>query len=154
MCLADTRMFLPGLNLAYTDRASMAASVEVRVPFVDPVVARAAFSFEGSAKIQRRRGKVALKQAAESWLPHEIVHRPKASFSVPLRAWVRNDLREVIQDVLVGGELAGSGMIRREALERLIRDEHAGREDRSKQLWQLLTLELWHRNARSMGVAG
>ena len=154
MCLADTRMFLPGLNLAYTDRASMAASVEVRVPFVDPVVARAAFSLEGSAKIQRRRGKVALKQAAESWLPHEIVHRPKASFSVPLRAWVRNDLREVIQDVLVGGELAESGIIRREALQRLIRDEHAGREDRSKQLWQLLTLELWHRNARSMGVAG
>ena len=47
MCLADTRMFLPGLNLAYTDRASMAASVEVRTPFVDPVVARAAFSFDG-----------------------------------------------------------------------------------------------------------
>ena len=67
MCLADTRMFLPGLNLAYTDRSSMAASVEVRVPFVDPVVAHAAFSVAGSAKIQRRQGKVALKRAAESW---------------------------------------------------------------------------------------
>ena len=154
MCLTDTRMFLPGLNLAYTDRASMAASVEVRVPFVDPVVARAAFSFAGSAKIQGRRGKVALKQAAESWLPTEIVHRPKASFSVPLRAWVRNDLREVIHDVLVEGDLVGSGMIRREALLGLIGDEHAGREDRSKQLWQLLTLELWHQHARSMGVTG
>ena len=154
MCLADARMFLPGLNLAYTDRASMAASVEVRVPFVDPVVARAAFSIEGRAKIQHRRGKVALKQAAESWLPREIVHRPKASFSVPLRAWVRNDLRDVIRDVLVEGELVGSGMIRREALLGLIADEHAGREDRSKQLWQLLTLELWHQHARSMGVSG
>jgi asparagine synthase (glutamine-hydrolysing) len=154
MCLADTRMFLPGLNLAYTDRASMAASVEVRVPFVDPVVARAAFSFTGSAKIQQRRGKVALKRAAESWLPHEIVHRPKASFSVPLRAWVRNDLRDVIRDVLVDGELVGSGMIRRDALLDLIRDEHSGREDRSKQLWQLLTLELWHQHARAKGVAG
>ena len=120
MCLADTRLFLPGLNLAYTDRASMAASVEVRVPFVDPVVARAAFSIDGSAKIRRRQGKVALKQAAESWLPHEIVHRPKASFSAPLRAWVRSDLREVINDVLVGGELVQSGMIRREPLRRLI----------------------------------
>lgn len=154
MCLADTRMFLPGLNLAYTDRASMAASVEVRTPFVDPVVAQAAFSFPGRAKIQGRRGKVALKQAAESWLPHEIVHRPKASFSVPLRAWVRNELRDVIQDQLVGGELVGSGMIRGDALSRLIADEHAGREDRSKQIWQLLTLELWYRHARSMGVAG
>jgi asparagine synthase (glutamine-hydrolysing) len=154
MCLADTRMFLPGLNLAYTDRASMAASVEVRVPFVDPLVARAAFSVEGRAKIQGRRGKVALKQAAEAWLPREIVHRPKASFSVPLRAWVRNELREVIHDQLVAGELVASGMIRRDALSRLIADEHAGREDRSKQIWQLLTLELWYRHARSMGVAG
>ena len=109
MCLADARMFLPGLNLAYTDRASMAASVEVRVPFVDPVVAQAAFSIAGSAKIRRRQGKVALKQAAESWLPHEIVYRPKASFSAPLRAWVRSDLREVIHDVLVGGELVDVG---------------------------------------------
>jgi asparagine synthase (glutamine-hydrolysing) len=154
MCLADTRLFLPGLNLAYADRASMAASVEVRVPFVDPVVARAAFSIQGSAKIRQRRGKVALKQAAGNWLPNEIVHRPKASFSVPLRAWVRNDLNDVIHDMLVGGNLVESGMIRREALAGLIHDEYAGREDRSKQLWQLLTLEMWHRHVRSMGVAG
>src|SRR5438034_1361769 len=71
MCLADARLFLPGLNLSYTDRSSMAASVEVRVPFVDPVVAQAAFSIPGSAKIQRRQGKGALKRAAEGWLPDE-----------------------------------------------------------------------------------
>jgi asparagine synthase (glutamine-hydrolysing) len=153
MCLADARLFLPGLNLAYTDRASMAASVEVRVPFVDPVVARAAFSLNGSAKIRRRRGKFALKQAAESWLPREIVHRPKASFSAPLRAWVRGDLQEIIGDVLVGGELVTSGMIRKDALMQLLSDEQAGREDRSKQIWQLLTLEQWYRNAQSRGVA-
>jgi asparagine synthase (glutamine-hydrolysing) len=152
MCLADTRMFLPGLNLAYTDRASMAASVEVRVPFVDPEVAQAAFAIHGSAKIRGRTGKAALKEAAESWLPPEIVHRPKASFSAPLRAWVRGDLREMINDVLVRGELVASGMIRRDALARLIADEHAGREDRSKQLWQLLTVELWYRNAAAKGV--
>ncbi len=56
--------------------------------------------------------------------------------------------------MLVRGELAGSGVIRRDALLGLIRDEQAGREDRSRQLWQLLTLELWHRQARSLGVAG
>jgi asparagine synthase (glutamine-hydrolysing) len=153
MCLADARMFMVGLNLTYTDRASMAASVEVRVPFVDPVVAQAAFAIPGRDKIRRRQGKVALKQAAESWLPREIVHRPKASFSAPLRAWVREDLREVIQDELVHGELVASGMIRRAPLLQLIDDEQAGREDRSKQIWQLLTLELWYRNAKSMGVA-
>ena len=95
MCLADARLFLPGLNLAYTDRASMAASVEVRVPFVDPVVARAAFSHRG----QRRRSGAARARSRSSGPPRagcrgEIVHRPKASFSAPLRAWVRNDLQE------------------------------------------------------------
>ena len=152
MCLADTRLFLPGLNLAYTDRASMAASIEVRVPFVDPVVAAAAFSLDGSSKIKRREGKVALKRVASQWLPDEIVHRPKASFSAPLRAWVRGDLHEVIQDVLVKGELVSGGMIGRDALLQLISDEQAGREDRSKQIWQLLTLELWYRNVQSLGV--
>jgi asparagine synthase (glutamine-hydrolysing) len=131
----------------------MAASVEVRVPFVDPVVARAAFSIGGSAKIRGRKGKVALKRAAEGWLPPEIVHRPKASFSAPLRAWVRTDLQELIRDVLLAGELTESGMLRKPALARLIADDSAGREDRSKQIWQLLTLELWYRHARSMGVA-
>ena len=153
MCLADARLFLPGLNLAYTDRASMAASVEVRVPFVDPVVAQAAFAIPGRDKITNRQGKVALKRAAEKWLPHEIVYRPKASFGAPLRGWVRNDLQEIINDVLVRGELVGSGMIRADALDRLIQDERAGRADNAKQIWQLLTMELWYRNVRSTGVA-
>jgi asparagine synthase (glutamine-hydrolysing) len=152
MCLADTRLFLPGLNLAYTDRAAMAASVEVRVPFVDPFVARAAFSIRGSDKIRRRQGKIALKSAAEAWLPREIVYRPKASFSAPLRAWVRNDLREIIHDMLVEGELVRMGMIRADALRYLIQCEQTGRADNAKQIWQLLTLELWYRNVRSMGV--
>ena len=129
------------------------ASVEVRGPCVDPGVARAAFSIGCSDKIRNRKGKIALKRAAENWLPHEIVYRPKASFSAPLRAWVRNDLQEIINDVLVHGELAGTGMIRPGELRNLIADEQAGREDRAKQIWQLLTLELWYRNVRSAGVA-
>jgi len=154
MCLADTRMFLPGLNLAYTDRASMAASTEVRVPFVDPDVVRAAFSLPGSAKVRRRTGKVALKEAAEAWLPDEIVHRPKASFSAPLRAWMAHDLREVVDDLVVSGEMVKSGFLRRDAVCQLVDDERTGRQDRSKQIWQLLTLELWLRNVAGQGVGG
>jgi asparagine synthase (glutamine-hydrolysing) len=153
MCLADARLFMVGLNLAYTDRASMAASVEVRVPFVDRIVAQAAFSVPGTEKIRGRKQKAALKDAAEKWLPAEIVHRPKASFGAPLRAWVRNDLSEFISDVLVGGELAATGMLRRRELQRLIADDQAGRQDNAKQIWQLLSMELWYRNVRSMGVA-
>jgi asparagine synthase (glutamine-hydrolysing) len=153
MCLADARLFMVGLNLTYTDRASMAASVEVRVPFVDRIVAQAAFSVPGTEKVRGRKQKAALKDAAEKWLPAEIVHRPKASFGAPLRAWVRNDLSEFISDVLVGGELVQTGMLRRRALQQLIADEQGGRQDNAKQIWQLLSMELWYRNVRSMGVA-
>jgi asparagine synthase (glutamine-hydrolysing) len=153
MCLADARLFLPGLNLAYTDRASMAASTEVRVPFVDPCVFRAAFSIPGNRKIVGRTSKAALKDAARKWLPAEIIDRPKASFSAPLRAWVSRDLRELVDDVLVHGELVGTGFIRSEALETMVADDRAGRQDRSKQIWQLLTLELWYRQASFAGVS-
>jgi len=152
MCLADTRMFLPGLNLAYTDRASMAASTEVRVPFVDPMVFRAAFSLGGKDKVSGKSGKVALKRAAEAWLPHEIVHRPKASFSAPLRAWVTHDLRTTIDDTLLDGELVDTGFLNRSGVRGLVEDHRSGREDRSKQIWQLLTLELWYRQNRGAGV--
>jgi asparagine synthase (glutamine-hydrolysing) len=152
MCLADARLFMPGLNLTYTDRASMAASTEVRVPFVDPVVFQAAFSLPGAAKIHGRVQKAAVKEAARAWIPNEIIDRPKASFGAPLRAWVTNDLRELIDDVLVNGELTSTGYLRREPLLRLIADQRSGRRDQSKQIWQLLTLELWHRNARATGV--
>jgi asparagine synthase (glutamine-hydrolysing) len=153
MCLADARLFLPGLNLAYTDRASMAASTEVRVPFVDTEVVQAAFSLPGSAKVQHRQGKMALKQAAEHWLPKDIVYRPKASFSAPLRAWVNHELRPLVDDIVLSGELVGSGFVQQAAVERLVEEERTGRHDRSKQIWQLLTLELWLRHMHEQGVA-
>ena len=84
MCLADARLFLPGLNLAYTDRASMAASVEVRVPFVDPAVVQAAFSMPGPAKIRGRTTQGGPEgRRLTRGCPAEIVHRPKASFGGP-----------------------------------------------------------------------
>jgi asparagine synthase (glutamine-hydrolysing) len=154
MCLADSRLFLPGLNLAYTDRASMAASTEVRVPFVDVDVVTAAFSLPGSAKIAGRRGKAVLKEVAEQWLPREVVHRPKGVFSAPLRAWIGRDLRELVDDVVMSGEMVGSGFLRRSAVERLVEEDRVGRQDRSKQIWQMITVELWCKEVRAQGVRG
>jgi asparagine synthase (glutamine-hydrolysing) len=153
MCLTDTRLFLPGLNLAYTDRSSMAASTEVRVPFVDPYVFRAAFSFPGGQKIKGRTQKAPLRAAAEDWVPREVVDRPKASFGAPLRAWVTNDLGPLIDDVLLDGKLVSSGFLRRPPLRQMVTDQRTGRRDQSKQLWQLLSMELWYRGALAAGVA-
>jgi asparagine synthase (glutamine-hydrolysing) len=112
----------------------------------------AAFSLPDTEKIRGRQQKAALKDAARAWLPDEIVDRPKASFGAPLRAWVTNDLRELVDDVLLRGELVGSGFLRAPALQRLVDDQRSGRRDEAKQVWQLLSLELWYRNARAAGV--
>jgi asparagine synthase (glutamine-hydrolysing) len=147
MCLADSRMFLPGLNLAYTDRSSMAASTEVRVPYVDVEVVRAAFAFPGDRKIVGRQGKVALKEAALSILPREIVYRPKGLFSAPLRAWMSRDLAPLVREVVNDGELVRSGILNRDALARMVAEDAAGQQDYSKHLWHVLTLEYWYRGA-------
>jgi asparagine synthase (glutamine-hydrolysing) len=154
MCLADSRLFMAGLNLTYTDRASMAASCEVRVPFVDPRVFEAAFALPGSEKIRGRVQKVPLKDVARAWLPDAVIDRPKASFGAPLRAWVTHDLAPMIDDVLVRGELVGSGFVRQEPLLRMVAEQRGGKRDWSKQLWELLTLETWYRNALTAGVGG
>jgi asparagine synthase (glutamine-hydrolysing) len=152
MCLADARMFLPGLNLTYTDRASMAASTEVRVPFVDVEVVRAAFRIRGSSKIVGRRGKVALKSAASRILPPEIVHRPKGLFSAPLRAWMSRDLAPLVREVVHDGALVNAGLLNSSALRRLVEQDASGQHDRSKHLWHVLTLEYWYRGAIEAGA--
>jgi len=153
MCLMDSRLFLPGLNLAYTDRSSMSASTEVRVPFVDPEVFRAAFSFRGGQKIKGRTQKVPLRAVAEDWVPRDVVDRPKASFGAPLRAWISNDLGPLIDDVLLDGRLVSSGFLRRPQLRQMVVEQRSGKRDQSKQLWQLLSMELWYRGALAAGVA-
>lgn len=153
MCLADARMFLPGLNLGYTDRSSMAASTEVRVPFVDVEVVKAAFRVPGREKIAGGQGKLALKRAASEILPPEIVYRPKGLFSAPLRAWMSRDLAPLVREVIHDGALVSSGFLRRDALERLVSEDATGREDRSKHLWHILTLEYWYRAATEAGAS-
>jgi asparagine synthase (glutamine-hydrolysing) len=147
MCLTDTRMFLPSLNLAYTDRASMAASTEVRVPFVDKHVFDAAFAIPGSDKIVGRERKAILKEAALPWLPREIVYRPKGLFSAPLRAWIRRDLQEMVEEHVARGHMVDSGMVDKTQVRTMIDEDRSGMTDRSKEIWQLLTLDLWLRQS-------
>jgi asparagine synthase (glutamine-hydrolysing) len=145
MCYTDLRHFLPGLNLAYTDRASMAASTEVRVPYVDKEVVAAAFAISGRYKIEGRETKAILKKVAEPWLSKEVVYRPKGLFSAPLRAWIRRDLKAMVEDLLIKGTMVQSGFLNAPYLRRMVDEDRAGTADRSKEIWQLMTLESWLR---------
>ena len=145
MCYTDIHLFMTGLNLAYTDRASMAASVEVRVPFIDKTVVEWAMALPGRFKIKNRTAKYLLKKAAEEVLPKRIVYRPKASFGMPLRAWMAGDLRELVDDVLSCGNIKKRGFFNPAMVRAMIDADRAGREDNAYRIYQFLTCELWMR---------
>jgi asparagine synthase (glutamine-hydrolysing) len=153
MCYVDSQFCLPSLNLAYTDRASMAASVEVRVPYVDVNVARLAFAIPGDRKIVGRQRKVALKEAARGLLSDEIIDRKKAPFGVPLRSWIRSELKDVVDELLVNGSLAGDGILNRSEVARIVEEDRKGVADYSQQIWQLLTVETWYQQTAATAPA-
>ena len=146
MCYTDIQMFMLGLNIHYTDRASMAASTEVRVPFIDKYVIEKAMQIPGSEKLRGKQSKWCLKQVAEKWLPRDVVHRPKAGFAAPLRAWIRHDCRELVDDLLLSENgFVKRGIVQGTALKKLIVADREGKADNAQKIWQMLTLETWFR---------
>jgi asparagine synthase (glutamine-hydrolysing) len=140
----DFGLYLVDDLLTKTDRASMAWSLEARVPFMDTVVANFAFSLPVRHKVRGFSKKRLLRQAVEPLLPREIVHGRKRGFSIPAAAWLRGELEPFARETLSRETLARQGFFRTETVERLIDDHVAGREDLSRQLWGLLAFTLWH----------
>lgn len=147
MCYTDVNRFMNSLNLTYSDRASMAASTEVRVPFIDIEVAKAAFSINGQLKLKGGVQKYILKKVAENWIPRDVIYRPKSSFTMPLRAWIKRDLGDMVNDYLLSPNgLGARGILNQQFIKTLVDDERAGREDNAQKIWHLLTVEQWMRN--------
>jgi asparagine synthase (glutamine-hydrolysing) len=143
ICNTDISMFMLGLNLTYTDRASMAASVEVRVPFVDKHIVTRAMQIPGKYKIKKGVSKSILKKSAELYLPKEVIYRPKASFGAPIRSWISNDLKSMVDELLSESNINKRGLINYSFVKKLIDNDRIGDEDNAYQIYQLLTLELW-----------
>jgi asparagine synthase (glutamine-hydrolysing) len=140
----DHKAFLPCLNLTYTDKMSMAASVEVRVPLLDDELVKLAARIPSSLKLHGLRRKYVFKKSQERVLPRDIVWRRKAGFGAPVRAWLSGDLAPMIADLLSEETVSRRGLVDPGAVRRLIDDNASGRADTSLQLYALLTLELWH----------
>lgn len=145
ICNVDIQMFMLGLNLTYTDRASMAASVEVRVPFIDKLVITEAMQIPGHFKIKGGVSKYILKKAAEKHLPKSIIYRPKAAFGAPIRSWISSDLRAIVDDLLSEESVTQRGLLNYPFVKNLIENDRKGYEDNAYRIYQLLTLELWCR---------
>ena len=143
MCATDTRLFLPGLNLNYCDKATMAASIECRVPFVDTRLAELAFSLPDSLRIRRFEQKYILKKAAEPYLPKSLIYRAKMPFSSPLRAWVKTGLGGMLDDYLSPARLRRQGLYEPESIARLLREDRAGQADHAHVLFGIMAIQIW-----------
>jgi len=148
----DMKTYLVGDILTKVDRASMAHSLEVRVPILDHPLVEWMSSLPPDLKLHGREGKYLLKKSLEHQLPNEVLYRPKMGFSVPLIHWFRGPLRQKVRDAVLGPVLADSGIFERRCLERLVQQHQSGRRDHSSPLWTLLMFEAFLRRNLETGA--
>jgi asparagine synthase (glutamine-hydrolysing) len=140
----DTRLYLAEDILTKVDRASMAVSLEVRAPFLDPRVAEYAASLPANYKLRGRKSKYILKRAAAPLLPPFVGKRGKKGFGVPVAEWLKGKLRPLARDLLSTERLRKGGLFDADYVERLQREHERGTANHRKLLWTLLMFELWH----------
>jgi asparagine synthase (glutamine-hydrolysing) len=140
----DLGVYLVDDLLVKTDRASMAHSLEARVPYLDTVVTNLALALPTRHKVRGLSKKVLLRKAAAPLLPREIVHGKKRGFSIPAAAWLRRELEPFARETLSAETLRRQGFFEPRVVHALLDDHVAGREDLSRQLWGLLGFTLWH----------
>jgi asparagine synthase (glutamine-hydrolysing) len=140
----DLGIYLVDDLLVKTDRASMAHSLEARVPYLDQAVAGFAQALPRRHRVSGLRKKVLLRKAVAPLVPEQIVRGKKRGFSIPAAAWLRGELEPFARDTLGAETLHRQGFFRPEAVRKLIDRHVAGEEDLSRRLWGLLAFTLWH----------
>jgi asparagine synthase (glutamine-hydrolysing) len=141
----DLKTFLPCLNLITTDKTSMAANLEVRVPFLNREMIEMAARMPPRLKLKGLTRKYVLKKALEKVLPREVIWRKKAGFGAPIRSWLRGPLRPVVNDLLSEETVRRRGIFRSSEVKKVLDANFSGREDYNLHVFLLLGLELWHR---------
>jgi asparagine synthase (glutamine-hydrolysing) len=141
----EQRFFLADHNLIYTDKMSMATGVEVRVPFLDLDLVDLASRIPDNFKQRGRVGKWVLKKAMEPYLPHNVIYRPKTGFGAPLRRWIKDDLRGMVDDVLSESSIKNRGLFDYKNVAKMIAENDSGERDSAYTIFSLLTIEIWCR---------
>ncbi len=140
----DQRFYLQDGVLVKVDRASMASSLEVRVPFLDREMIAFADGLRADAKLRRSRSKVLLRTYAAARFPAEISERPKKGFGAPLGRWFRSELRPLLEEVFSPARVEQCGIFKPGYVRRLLDDHWSGRRDNRKQIFNLLSFALWY----------
>jgi asparagine synthase (glutamine-hydrolysing) len=141
----DINTYLPEDLLVKVDIATMANSLEARVPFLDHQFMEFIATIPSHLKLKRTVTKYILKQAFSDFLPQPILTRGKMGFGVPVSRWFRNELKDYVYEILLDSRTLNRGYFRRDGIERLLNDHIAARYDHSSKIWALLFLEIWFR---------
>lgn len=144
MMLRDVQSYLPDDILTKVDRASMAVSLEARVPLLDHRVFAFAWSLPLEWKIHRGVGKHILRRVLAGYVPPALFERPKTGFGIPIGDWIRGPLRSWAEEMLDGAVLERDELLDVRAVKRAWSDHLAGRTDASARLWSVLMFQAWH----------
>jgi asparagine synthase (glutamine-hydrolysing) len=150
----DLTTYLVDNILVKVDRMSMAVSLEARVPYLDHRVVEYVTSLPARLKFHGGKAKVALKAALDDLIPDDIANRSKEGFSIPIKNWLKMELRPMLEDHLSTARLKQRSLFRPEAVRRLVESHLAGRANHSHKLWALMILESWSRRVLDPPVAG
>jgi len=143
----DTKTYLPGDILTKVDRMSMLTSLEVRVPILDHLFLEWVTGLPLEWKMRGGKQKYIFAKLAERvGVPKEVLDRPKQGFALPLRHWMRNELKDLIMSVLLDSSTSQRGYFNPQGVRRLLNEHFQGRRDHSARIWRFLMFELWHRN--------
>ena len=140
----DTKLYLAEDILTKVDRASMAVSLEVRAPFLDPRVAEFAASLPPHYKLRGQKTKYILKKSVDQLLPRFVTRRSKKGFGVPVAEWLKVKLRPLARDLLSPERVRRAGVFNPEYVTKLLDEHERGIANHRKPLWTLLMFELWH----------
>ena len=142
----DMKTYLPGDILTKVDRASMANSLEVRVPLLDADFVSWACTLPSSLKLHNRQGKYIFKKSLEGRVPDNILYREKMGFAVPLSSWFRGPLRETVTERLSDEVFRDSGIFDFEYISKLLKQHATGARDHSPPIWALLVFAGFYRS--------
>jgi asparagine synthase (glutamine-hydrolysing) len=145
MLRLEQQFFLRDHNLNYIDKTGMAASVEIRVPFLDPELMNFAARVPTGLKLRGGTTKWVLRKAMEPYLPRDVIYRPNTGFGVPLRSWLRGPLRDTVGDLTARSVVAARGLFDPLKVDQLRADHFTGRIDAAYPLLGLSLVELWCR---------